>query len=97
MLALFKILVFEYKSIVMKMSKGLPTNLVIAINYELLCDVERMMGLTYVLPMLEIVQNLSKLAQNKNSFICDFVVVVKMIQVDLYNLYVDPERHFSHD
>jgi hypothetical protein len=46
----------------MKMSKDLPINLVVATNYELFCDVETMMGLTYVLPMLEVVQNLNKLA-----------------------------------
>jgi hypothetical protein len=55
------------------------------------------MGLTYVLPMLEVVQDLSRLAQNRNCFICDFVVVMKLIQVDLYELYVDLECHFSHD
>jgi len=53
MLALFKRLVFKYKSVIMKMSKKLPTNLVVATNYELLCNVEVMMELTCVLPMLE--------------------------------------------
>jgi hypothetical protein len=97
MLALSKRLVFEYKFVVMKMFEDLPNNLVIATNYELLCDVETMMGLTYVLPMLEIVQKLNKLTQNKKCFICDFVVVAKLTQVDLYNLCVDLEHHFSHD
>ncbi len=46
--------------------------------------------------MLEVVQSL-KLAQNIYCFICDFVAIAKLIQLDLYNLYVDPERHFSHD
>jgi hypothetical protein len=46
----------------MKMSKDLPTNHVVATNYELLCDVETMMGLTCVLPMLEAMQNLNNLA-----------------------------------
>jgi hypothetical protein len=55
------------------------------------------MGLTCVLHMLEAMQSLSKLAQNKGCFICDFVIVIKLIQVDLYNLYVDHECHFSHD
>ncbi len=80
----------------MKMPKDLPTNLVATTNYELFCDVETM-GLTCVLPMLEAMQSLSKLAQNIDYFICDFVVVVKLTQVDLYNLYVDPKCHFSHD
>jgi hypothetical protein len=79
-------LIFEYKFVVMKMFEDFPINL-IAINYELSCDMETMIKLTYVLPMLEVMQILNKLAQNKNCFICDFVVVEKLTQVDLYNLY----------
>ncbi len=54
MMALFKRLVSEYKSIVMKMSKDLPTNHVATTNYELLCDVKKVMGLTCVLPMIDV-------------------------------------------
>jgi hypothetical protein len=43
MLAPSKRLVFEYKFVIMKMSKDLPTNHVATINYELFCDVETMM------------------------------------------------------
>jgi ABC-type iron transport system FetAB permease component len=50
-----------------------------------------------VMKMCCLVQSLNKLAQNKNCFIYDFVAVVKLIQVDFYNLYVDLECHFSHD
>jgi hypothetical protein len=39
--------------------------------------------------MLEIMQSLNKLAQNKDYFICDFVATMKLTQVDLYDLYVD--------
>jgi hypothetical protein len=74
----------------------LPINSVVATNYELLCDVETMMGLTCVFAMLEVVQSLSELVQNKNCFIYDFVAAMKFIQVDLYNLYVDLKQHFSH-
>jgi hypothetical protein len=44
--------------------------------------------------MLEVIQTLNKLAQNEKCFICDFVEVVKFIQVDLYTLYVDLKKHF---
>ncbi len=46
MLAPSKRLVFEYKCVVMKMSKDFPINPITTINYELFCDVEIMMGLT---------------------------------------------------
>ncbi len=83
MLAPFKRLVFEYRFVVMEMSEDLPINHVVATNYELLCDVETMMGLTCVLPMLEVIQNLNKFVQNKYYFICDFMAIVKLIQIDL--------------
>jgi len=80
------------------MFDDLPINPITATNYELLCDVETIMGLTCVLLMLEAMQSLNKLAhRNKECFICDFVVVLKLIQVDLDNFYVDHEQHFSHD
>jgi hypothetical protein len=74
----------------------LSINLVVVTNYEMLYDVETMMGLTCVFAMLEVVQSLSKLIQNGNYFICDFVVAMKFIQVDFNNLYVDLKQHFSH-
>ncbi len=81
----------------MKMFKDLLINSIAATNYELICDVEIMMGLMCVLLMLEVMQSLNKFAQNRNCFTCDFVVAIKLTQVDFYNLYVDPEWHFSHD
>jgi hypothetical protein len=53
MLAPFKQLSREYKFIAMNMHNDLPINLVVAINYELLCDVEIIMGLMCMMPMLE--------------------------------------------
>jgi hypothetical protein len=46
----------------MKMFDHLPTNLIVAIKYEVLCDVEIVMGLMCVLPMLKVVQSLNKFA-----------------------------------
>lgn len=72
------------------------TNLVATSNYELLCDVKIVMGLTYVLPMLEAIQILKKIAWNKKCFIYDFVATMKFIQMDFYILYVDLQWQFSH-
>jgi hypothetical protein len=59
--------------------------------------VEIVLGLTCVLHMLEPVQSLNKLAQNEEYFICDFVEVMKLIQVDLYTLYVYLKKLFFYD
>jgi hypothetical protein len=82
----------EYKTLVVKMSDDVASNATININYELLCDVEAIMGLTCVLLMLETMHSLSKLAQNKDFFICDFVSIVKLCQFEIYTMYVDLEK-----
>ncbi len=45
----------------MKMAKDVANEYVVT-NYELLCDIETIMGLTCLLPMLEALQGLSKYA-----------------------------------
>jgi hypothetical protein len=45
-------------------------NVTIKNNYELLCDYDIALGLTCVLPMMEMVQSLSKMAQGIDN---DFV------------------------
>jgi len=66
----------EYKTLVVKMTNDVVSNAVANTNYELLCGVKIVMGLKCVLPMLEVVQSLNILAQNKDIFICHFVFVV---------------------
>ncbi len=55
------------------------------------------MALMCVLPTLEGVQSLNKLAQNKDTFICDFVSIVKLCQFEIYTMYVDLEKQYSQD
>jgi len=42
-------------------------------NMSSLCDVEVILGLSYILPLFECVHALIKIAQNKNIFVCNFV------------------------
>lgn len=53
-------------------------------SLELFCDVEMFLGLTCIIPMLELVQGLSKFAHNWDIFICNFVVTIKEYEVQLY-------------
>ncbi len=64
-------------------------------NYKLFCDVETIKGFTCVIPMLESVQILSKYAQNRKMFICDFVRRVKLCQANLHKKYCDEEKKYS--
>jgi hypothetical protein len=48
----------------MNVFNDLDINLIVITNYEHLCDVETMRGLPCVMPMLEGMQSLNKLALN---------------------------------
>jgi hypothetical protein len=41
------------------------------VNYELLCNVENFLGLTCIMPLLEVVQGLSKFSQGHQILICE--------------------------
>ncbi len=97
MLAPSKWVFGEYKTLVVKLTDDSTGNVDGKNNYELLCDVEIVMGLTCVLLMLEAVQSLNKLIQNKGIFIFYFVVFIKSCQVDNYTMYVDIKKQYSHD
>jgi len=62
MLAPNKHVLTKYKSFVVKMGVDMARNAFTKNNYELLCDCDIVLQLTYVLPMLEAIQSLSKLA-----------------------------------
>jgi type VI protein secretion system component VasK len=60
-----------------------------------MCDVEFILGLPYIFPLLECVHTLIKIVQGKDVFVCDFVESVKQAQQKLYKLYCDPYTRFN--
>jgi hypothetical protein len=57
-----KVVVKELKTLLVKMAKNVIINEFATINYELLCDIENVLGFICLLPMLEALQGLSKYA-----------------------------------
>jgi hypothetical protein len=55
-----KVVFEEFKTLLVKMAKNVVVNEYAAINYELLCDIEIVLGLACLLPMLEAMQGLNK-------------------------------------
>jgi hypothetical protein len=49
-------------------------------NLNALCDIDFIFGFPYILPLLEIMNTLIKIAQSTNAFVYDFVNVVKLAQ-----------------
>jgi hypothetical protein len=55
-------------------------------NLEYFCDVEVVMGLMCIMPMLKVVHALIKFVQACDTFVCDFVTIVKLCCTKLYKL-----------
>jgi hypothetical protein len=49
----------------------------------------------FVLPLLEIVQELSKFVQGCQTFICDLVATFKLCEANLQEMYCEPNTRFS--
>jgi len=91
-----KVVLEEFKTLLVKMAEDATTNEFVIVNYELLCDIETILGLTCLPPMLEALQGLSKYVQNRKAFICDFVGSVKLCQVDLHNMYCNEKKKYNY-
>jgi len=55
----------EYKTLVIKMVEDNVTVEIGKTNYEFLCDLEMLLGLSCIISLSELVQGLSKFAQNQ--------------------------------
>jgi hypothetical protein len=63
----------------MKMVKDILGKALIAnTNYEMFFDPDIVLKYTCVLPMLEVVETLLKLAQGKVTYVYDFMVAIKL-------------------
>ncbi len=89
MLSFAKQILTKYKTVVIQMFNEQASHDITKSNLELFCDVEMFLGLTCIIPMLELVQGLSKFAQNWNIFICNFVAIVKKCEAQLNQMYCD--------
>jgi hypothetical protein len=81
----------------MKMALDTLTITLVASNLELLYDVEILLSLVCLVPMLEFFNALVKFAQLCDIFVCDFVATMKICQDDLNKLYVDHVLIFISD
>ncbi len=60
------------------------------VNLVNLCDVGTILGLPCILPMLESINDLMKFFQAKDVFVCDYIATIKIYQIDMYKMYIDP-------
>jgi len=74
----------KYKTLVIQMFVKQMSNESKKAKLELLCGIEVFLGFDCIIRMLPYVQSLSKFVQTQNIFICDFVVIIKSCEGDLY-------------
>jgi hypothetical protein len=95
MVAPSKVILEEFKTLLVKMAQDAIVNEFTTTNCELTCEVETILGLTSMMPMLQILQGLNKYVQNHETFICDFVNNVKLFEVDLHNMHCDEDKKYN--
>jgi len=70
----------EYKTLVLNMYKNVPIIQTIAQNLEFFCNLEVMLGLSCLMPMIERLNEFIKFSQSECTwcFVCDFVLIIKL-------------------
>jgi len=94
MLAPLKWVGEEYKTLIVKMATHSGYVKVAKTNLVNLCDVGTILGLPCILPMLKSFNVLMKFAEARVVFVCDYIVVIEIYQIDLYKMYIDPTTSF---
>ncbi len=97
MLSPTKSVMAKYRTLLMKMTIDILSNDKAKANSYLLCDVQVMLGLVAIFPLLQFVHNFIKFRQLKDVFVCDFVVAIKVHQGGIFSLYIDLITKFKFD
>ena len=66
-------------------------------NFDMLVDLEVILAFHCLVSMLEMVNKVTKLAQDRNIYVVDFIHGVKHCTSLLYRHFVDPSTRFQID
>jgi hypothetical protein len=64
-------------------------------NLDYLVDLEVLLSLCCIMPLLNAVHWLIKVSQTRDFFICDFLEALKLCKQDLAQKYIDPALAFN--
>jgi hypothetical protein len=76
-------------SFVVKMHSDYEKNYYACENFELLCDLNLILDLPCVMPILEEVHSFIKYVQCRYVFIMDFLDAINIDEAELFYLYID--------
>jgi len=85
----------KYMTMLVKMVLDNPTNQQVKLNYKNLCDLQVLLGLVCILPLLEFFHAFIKFAQMRDLYVCDLVATIKVNQVDIYMMHCDQTSKFT--
>ncbi len=69
--------------LIIKMATNCGSMELVKVNLLNLCDINMILGLLCVLPMLEFVNALMKFIEGKDVFVCDYIAIVKICHTNL--------------
>jgi len=87
----------EYRMLLMKMEQDSATTNITKICIDHLTDVQIVVGLACLMPMLRSVYALMQYTQKLDAFICDFLATVKIFQAKINAMYCNPLTAYTHD
>jgi len=67
------------------------------LNIDFFCDIHTLLTLWYLLSLLECINAFMKFLQRRDVFISDFMVVMKIYQVDLFMMYINPMTKYQNE
>jgi hypothetical protein len=84
MLSLTKWVIAKYKTLLMKMAMYMDANSQTTTKFKHLVDLDMLLSLFCIFPLLEFVHSLIKFFQHNDIFLCNFVKAMKIYQAQLY-------------
>jgi hypothetical protein len=81
----------------MKMALDATTIPFVQSNLSFLIDVETLLGLNIMMPLLETIHSSIKFAQVKDVFVYAFIAVMKICDGDVYHMFYDSQSSFKSD
>lgn len=80
-----------------KCHKKNPSIVQTSLNFDLLYNIHTLLVFFYLLLLLEFVNALIKFYQGKDVFILNFVATIKICQINLFMMYIDPMTNYQHE
>ena len=97
LLALAKQVLSEYRLLVAKMAADYDAHAPARTLYYLLIDVKCLLSMVAIVSLFEKADSLMRFVQSQDVFVCDFVVAMQALKLQLLQLYINEDTCFADD